>query len=111
MSTNNLPAPLMGDFAEGFTAIDARAAFDGIAEKMARIVEIIAANRQGIAGATLAEVDLLVRMAGLEADGTADGVGANLNDVWGMRFVACEVEAQALTAIAINKARGCTNDA
>lgn len=103
---NNLQAPLTGDWVAGFTSDDACEMRDSIAEKMARIAEIIAANRHGLTSAALAEVDLLVRLAGLEADSTAGDVHADLNAAWGVRFVANEVEAQALAASAIDRARG-----
>ena len=106
MDKNNLPPTLAGDFAADFTSADAREAFDSIAERMARIVEIIEANPKGLTGAALAEVGLQARLAGLEADSTAGDTRADLNAAWGILFVASEVEAQALATIAIDKARG-----
>ena len=99
------PTVLTGDFAEGFTDTDARMAFDTIAERMARIVEIVAANPEGLTGAALIEIEMLARLTGLEADSTAGDHG-DLNKIWGIRLVASEIEAQALAAIAIDKARG-----
>lgn len=102
-STSNLAS---SDFREGLTSAEARDAFDAIAHRMECIVKIIADNPQGLTGTVLAEVGLMARLAGLEADSTAGDVRADLNAAWGVRFVACEVEAQALAAIAIDKARG-----
>lgn len=95
---------LTGDFRQGFTSADARAAFDGIADRMTCILKIIE-NPKGLSGSDIAGISVMARMAGLEADSTAGDVNSELGKAWGLRFIACEVEAQALAAGAIEKAR------
>ena len=102
---NASAALLASDFKENLTSSDTRAALEAIADRMAPIVEIIQAIPKGLSGAALVEVDLQARLSGLEADCTADDTHAGLNAAWGIVLVASEVEAQAFTALAIDKAQ------
>lgn len=53
---NNKLKTLPGDFVERFLAEGPRMTFDGLAQKMARIVEIIAASRDGLKGTAPAAI-------------------------------------------------------
>lgn len=71
--------------AENFTpVIDQRDALDSIAEMAARIVEVLKDNPARLTGASLSEINVLVRLIGLTADRTDPDAGVDLNAVWGV---------------------------
>lgn len=81
---NSIHTILSGDFRHGYTSLDARLDFDDIAEKAARLREILKSNPRGLAGAAYSEATALVSMIGMMADSTAGDRADDMGPAWGI---------------------------